>query len=150
MARSSHRGLIPVLSAILAAAGCGSGLNTVPVSGSVSLDGKPTPGLLVRFEPLEVDSSAEGWTDSTGITDAEGNFILTTPDGQVGALPGKHMVSVTTANLGGEIDPTTEGAEVPTESLKEPIPAQYNLQSTLTIVVPPGGTKGAHFKLVTK
>ena len=54
---------------LFAAAGCGSRNTPVPVSGTVTLDGKPVDGALVTFHPLGDDKesrSATGQTDKTG------------------------------------------------------------------------------------
>ena len=69
--------------------GCGGvGGNTAPTKGKVLVGGTPTAGLNVVFQP------AEGWP-ATGVTDAQGNFTLSTLNPNDGALVGKHKVGVT-------------------------------------------------------
>lgn len=81
------------------AVGCSKGptLPTVPVSGSVTLDGKPLEGAAVSFTP--VPSNPDG-KPANGITDAQGTFQLKTylggTTGQAsGAMPGDYVVMVT-------------------------------------------------------
>ena len=146
----SCRSLLACL--LLVPAGCGggdSGVQTVPVSGTVTLDGQPLAGAMVRFEPTGAGgSTAEGWIDSSGITDAQGRYTLSTPDGMSGAVVGTHKVSITTAPPSGPVDFSTEGQT--TAPAKEVIPARYNSQTELTFEVPKGGTDAANFDLTSK
>jgi len=80
--------------------GCGSDLpKTVPVTGTVTLDGKPLAGASVNL------LSDEGSLPSSGITDESGNFLLKTMVGDKmvdGATVGSHRVAVSkTASDGG-------------------------------------------------
>jgi hypothetical protein len=68
-------------------AGCGSD-GLVPVKGRVLLDGKPIEGAAVLFEP-EV-----GGVPATGVTDANGDFKLSTSGHGEGATAGLNKVSV--------------------------------------------------------
>lgn len=99
-------------------AGCGGGPE-VPtlgtVSGKVSVDGNPLPGVVVTFEPVD------GGRSSSGKTDEEGNYSLSYNATSKGALIGKHRVMVTT--------PTD--APDPSGQNKDPIPEHYNLKTTL-------------------
>ena len=70
---------------LLVASGCGG--NTVPVSGVVTLDGKPVEGAAVSFTPEKSD----GVGGSYGKTDAQGRYSLKTVIGdKAGAAAGKH------------------------------------------------------------
>ena len=76
-------------------AGCG-GVADAPklgkVAGTVMVDGKPQAGLTVEFHP---DSKA-GTTGpmSMGVTNDEGDFILSSATGRAGAVIGNHKVVV--------------------------------------------------------
>jgi hypothetical protein len=73
-------------------AGCGSGASIsglVPVTGNVTLDGKPLAGAQVLFVP-----SGEGGRISAGTTDQSGNYQLVTNTDK-GAMPGMYKVAVT-------------------------------------------------------
>jgi hypothetical protein len=74
--------------------GCGSeGAEYVPVSGVVTLDGKPLAGAGVLFEPKRnAEQQARG---SSGKTDGSGRFQLEAAKrGVVGAAPGLHTVQI--------------------------------------------------------
>lgn len=118
--------------------GC-SGASDVPelayVEGTITVDGEPTAGLLVLFGP------DEGRT-STGYTDEEGHYTLTYLPGQEGAKVGKHKVVITTG-----YEPEEEEEE---QAFTEPIPPQYNTQSTLSAEVVPGQDNTFDFELQTQ
>jgi len=76
--------------------GCGGG--HVPVTGVVTVDGKPVEGATVTFITEDGKQSASGQTDSSG------NFSLS-DSGKPGARPGSYKVIVT----------KTKGAAMPTE-----------------------------------
>lgn len=86
---ASLAGLLPV-------AGCGSGIATVPATGTVLHQGKPLGGATVTFSRGK-RALTEGEI-AIGETDAEGHFTLTTyigPQADVkGAVIGKYDVTV--------------------------------------------------------
>ena len=73
-------------------AGCqgGSELGTVPVSGTVTLDGQAVAGVTVAFKPRAADGRG-----AVGVTAADGKFTLTTLQSGDGALPGSYVVTFT-------------------------------------------------------
>ncbi len=95
------RRVLPV--ALLAAVGfalpgCGPTYpETIPVTGTVTLNGRPVGGAAIVFTPEEGEQA-------TGTTDASGRFELSTFQLGDGALPGKHRVTVakTTVKPGEE------------------------------------------------
>lgn len=99
--------------------GCGSeGTVLVPVEGIVTLDGAPLRLAQVEFQP-------EHGSPSYGETDTQGHFELHYSLTRLGALLGTHTVRVTT---GGEVtDPVTDV----TRNVRERVPPQFNVQSTL-------------------
>ena len=78
--------------ALAVLAGChkGSGIATVPVSGTVTLDGQAVAGVTVTFNP-----TSAGGRGAVGVTGANGEFALTTLQPGDGALPGSYAVSLT-------------------------------------------------------
>ncbi len=76
-----------IISCLLA--GCGGNKNpaTYPVKGTVKFNGQPLPDVIVTFFPTE-------GRPASGMTDAQGNYTLTTFDPGDGALPGSHKVTV--------------------------------------------------------
>lgn len=76
---------------LLAVLGCGqqSGekLDTVPISGTVTLDGAPVEGVSVVFAP-----TGGGGMAASGKTDSSGHYKLTTRDPDDGAMAGSYVV----------------------------------------------------------
>ena len=89
------------------------------VTGTVTLDGTPTQGLQVRFEP-------QGAALSMGMTNASGQYELYYTNNAKGAAIGKHIVRIEQFD-----DPDGQGTPVM-------IPARYNVDSTLTADVTAG------------
>ena len=73
-----------------AAAGCDGRRTPVPVSGTVTLDGRPVEGAVVTFHLLSDDK--EG-SPATGQTDKTGTFRLKTGN-EDGARPGEYKVII--------------------------------------------------------
>jgi hypothetical protein len=104
--------------------GCGSRElpELAPVTGKVTLDGDPLPGLLVSFYP------EGGGRPGTGTTDVEGNYELTYVAGEEGTKLGRSRVEVTTVWPDGE----------PTPGVADPVPPEYQgMKSTLSFDVKP-------------
>jgi hypothetical protein len=134
-----------VLLLLLFLAGCGT-KGFAPVSGTVTLDGKPLPNASVNFQPLDSKQSGQG---SAGKTDADGHYSLrVVVDNKAGAVVGKHRVSISSVK---EDDPSYDPppGKLPPKA-RDPIPTKYNAKSQLTFEVPPGGSDKADFNLTTK
>ncbi len=124
-----------ILGSVLAAWGCGSGSQIVPVSGQVKLDGEPLADAHVTFRRPDSKEPYPG-PASHGKTDADGRFTLHTVDDHNGAVVGPHKVRVSLP-----VQAPGKGADArPTEKL----PARYSgEESILRFTVPEGGTKDA-------
>jgi hypothetical protein len=59
----------------------------VQAKGRLTYKGKPVPSTYVIFHPVE-----EGKRESHGLTDDDGNFVLTFSRTEEGVYPGKHVV----------------------------------------------------------
>lgn len=111
-----------------------------PVSGVVTLDGKPLAGAVVTFLNLD-----ERGTLTVGETDAEGTYRLSylgTPGTAAG--PYRVAVSYLMGTEGQVIGLARRSTTSPTEELnsaKELLPPQFSDlgRSTLKVTVPPGG-----------
>ena len=103
---------------LLLAGGCSrSDLPSLaPVSGTVTLDGKPLKQALVTFRPAKNRASR-------GRTDGEGHYELLYSPGNRGAKIGNHTIIISVRT---ELDPV------------ERIPAKYNSRTTLTRQVKEG------------
>jgi len=93
-------GAIVALTAVSGLCGCGDGARKlVPVSGTVTLNGKPLKDAAISFLP---DDSNQGAFAGEDITGSEGNYKAMTR-GRSGLAPGKYKVVVTKLNV-----PTTK------------------------------------------
>jgi hypothetical protein len=77
---------------ILIATGCSGDSRVSKVSGTVTLDGEPIGKAAVAFVPVD------GGRPAFGITDADGEYELTTFASGDGALIGSHVVTITPAD----------------------------------------------------
>jgi len=74
--------------------GCGeSGPKLAPVTGTVTLNGKPLEGAVVTFQP---DGSTPGAMPAEDVTGPDGNYKAITK-GRSGVMPGKYKVLVSKA-----------------------------------------------------
>jgi hypothetical protein len=107
-----HESFVPlaIVCGLLVGGGCSreAGPKTVPASGKVLYNGQPVAGAKVAF--LGDGNSLP----ALGITDKNGEFELTTRDPGDGAVPGKHVVTVSKAVPGkkqtGPADNSMEAA----------------------------------------
>jgi hypothetical protein len=120
-------------------AGCTSGEATVPVEGTVTLDGQPLSEAHVMFYP-----QGAGPTDQKyyfGSTDQEGRFaVRSSTDGNEGLPPGKYNVTLTTAVAK---QGSTETTPVPPER----VPPKHQKKE---FEVPEAGIEDAKFELTTR
>lgn len=91
---------------VMSAIGCGKTEDpnrpkTFPVTGRVTMNGKPVEGANVTFHP------ASGSQTSIGVTDADGNYSLSTFSSNDGALPGQYKVSIAKYAASAQAKPTT-------------------------------------------
>jgi hypothetical protein len=113
--------------------------NVAPVSGMVTLDGKPLANAVVTFQPLATNGSDPG-PSSEAVTDAHGIYVLKVPKtGQVGAVIGRHRVEV-----------QTSAAKVMSGKDGRGSPARVNDKQGRTFEVPPGGTSDADIDLASR
>jgi hypothetical protein len=130
---------------VLPLAGCGGGASyrTAPVSGRVTLDGKPLPDATVEFVP-EAKPEAKGpLPSSIGLTDADGRYSLALSSGSQakGAVVGKHKVIILLSAAAGAHDTKP--------TFHKQLPARYNRQTELTRDVPAEGLE-TNFELKSK
>jgi hypothetical protein len=116
--------VVAVVWAMVFIAGCDAGSGLSPVTGTVTLDGKPYASAQVRFVP-------ETGRPSIGITDDSGVYSLTYIRDEKGAAPGSYRVDVTTVHVSMS---DTDGGKEP----QEKIPAKYNTLTQLKANVESG------------
>lgn len=133
---------ILAMAAVFCASGCG-GTGVAPVSGKVTLDGKPLPNATVIFLPDSQELNPG--PGSQGKTDASGHYALQLMTKEVkGAVVGRHKVSIT-AFEGDDVVPSS-GYE-PSPFRKALVPPEYNAETKLTFSVPARGSAEANFEL---
>jgi hypothetical protein len=132
-------------------AGCNQGPKFVPVSGVVTLNGKPYDKAAVSFQPIGTPDNPNPGRGSSAYTDEKGRFSLFS-DNNDGAVVGKHLVRITTrSGAQVEADPGRGSPDnAPANRSVDPIPLEWNWQSEKQFDVPPGGTDKANFDIVTK
>jgi hypothetical protein len=113
--------------AVVTLPGCGGGPEVAPVTGRVTLDGRPLEHADVTFQP---DRSQR---PSNGRTNADGRYQLAYKRGQPGALVGEHTVRI---NVSSELV-----AKPPA------IPARYDAESELRAEVKSGEENVFNFDL---
>ncbi|MGQ9506137.1 MAG: hypothetical protein ACUVQG_14815 [Thermogutta sp.] len=133
---------------------------TAPVSGIVTLDGKPVDGANVVFVP----TSTPGY-GAYGIADSSGRFVLKSSEAVTGAVPGKYLVQVTklVPDTGGRQSVVAEDAEHEAEAAggspagsvagtKNVLPEKYANPKTsgIEVVVPSEGLQNLEIKLTSQ
>jgi hypothetical protein len=81
-----RRGVALMALGLLALAGCSGNPSLGPVEGTLRMNGKPLANVQVEFLP-----EANG-PRSTGVTDQDGHYTLTSNDQKPGAVLGSHRV----------------------------------------------------------
>lgn len=118
--------------AVVGVSGGGLGCSSIPsdrpelggVTGIVTLDDKPLPGVTVMFTPKHGRSSMT-------LTDERGHYELSYLWDTKGATLGRHTVSVSAAQEDDDL-----GARSP--QVRAQIPDRYNTKTTLTAEVQAG------------
>ncbi|MDO5552493.1 MAG: carboxypeptidase-like regulatory domain-containing protein [Planctomycetia bacterium] len=120
---------------VTAAIGCKKARVYVPVTGTLTLDGKPIAGATVSFLPVAPDGTA-----AAGRTDASGTFSLSSgPD--AGCVVGDYQVSCTKVETKNVPDPKAAGIiNMKTVATKNELPPKYADASVsgLTVTVKKG------------
>ncbi|MHC2069233.1 hypothetical protein ACYFX5_17310 [Bremerella sp. T1] len=112
-----------------------------PVSGTVTIKGKPQPNLIVSFLPMA--QGEESGPASSGLTDEQGRFTLKTTgeDGVEGAQIGQHQVRIRNRIVLG-----AEDAVVQEKSSGIRLPKKAT-DGSMTIDVPKEGLDTLTFEL---
>jgi len=133
--------------------GCG-GSGYAPVSGVVKVNGQPYGKAVVTFQPIGTTENPNPGRGSSAYTDETGRYVLT--GDKPGAVVGKHLVRIMTK--GNDVvtqSPDGTSADGGTAIVAagktiDPIPPEWNAQSTKEFEVPAGGTDKADFDIVSE
>lgn len=143
MRRQLMQAALLVSALILPAAGCGTGpYKTAPVSGRVTLDGKPLRGATVAFSRA-VPDGMKAPPAAQGVTDDDGSYTLKVYDDDRswdGAWVGDNRVTIT-------LDERDTSKNVHGGALRELVPARYNSDTELQVTVPASGKADMDFQL---
>jgi hypothetical protein len=132
-------------------AGCSSEeFQVAPVSGRVTLDGKPVEKAAVMFQPVATKGNINPGPGSFGITDAEGRYTLELVGlKRRGAAVGHHQVRIINYSEAGDTTDDSPNKKVPRPTV--PIPAWYNkIEPLLEYDVRKGSNTDADFALSSK
>jgi hypothetical protein len=136
-----------LLVVLVAAFGCSDGkpYKTAAVSGRVTLDGKPLPGAMVSFTPVNPPGAALTGPGARGETDADGKYTLKTAFAERGGTIGRNRVFISTRKFDRPADQPEATAR---EVAPEKVPAKYFTdRAAIYFEVPAGGTSEANFDL---
>jgi hypothetical protein len=136
---------VVVAGVALFVAGCGKNPHRLaPVSGTVTMDGKPLANAAVAFLP-DTKPGAKPSPTSRGETDKNGRYMLMSSEDKPGAVVGTSKVRISTMK-------STGGSEGEGGALlaRETVPEKYNARTELTFEVPEEGTDAADFDLKSK
>src|SRR5262245_52024508 len=126
--------LAPLLAVSLTS--CKPAVKVAPISGVITLDGKPLANAHVVFQPQSATRTAE--TGSFAFTDANGEYVLKMADNeQPGAVLGKHRVEINLVMISDDRDPKVRGPQ-------KTLPAKYNHNTELSFDVVAGGSDKAN------
>lgn len=110
-------------------AGCSGGPErpeTYPVTGTVTLDGKPVEGATVVFVPKEKGKGRA----ATGVTDSNGKYSLGTFASGDGVIPGQYLVKVTKYRPPSSQQPPVEDEEDEESEMRAFLEAQKGAEQT--------------------
>jgi len=154
--------------ATLSFVGCGgTDYSIAPVSGKVTCDGQPVPGIRLVFTPMPNEANTDPGPWSTGVTNAQGEYTLETRYKKNGAAVGKHTVSFEFEGDDGDAgsledleedleDAREDGTREEFDAIKKQIDQirakksgrpKINEEFTIIAEVPEGGTDAADFDL---
>ena len=94
----SHRifWLVSVLAVLGVANGCGGPtVKRYPISGTVSVDGKPAERVMVQLTSTATSTGFNNDAYPSGYTDIAGKFVIGKEQGALGAVEGEYIVTFT-------------------------------------------------------
>ncbi|MCI0699968.1 MAG: carboxypeptidase-like regulatory domain-containing protein [Planctomycetia bacterium] len=103
--------------------GCGGGGPELPVSGIVTLDGKPMANVTVRFFPdTDTDPTSSGYAE----TGTDGKFVITSGKGKQGLVAGRYKVTVSKGKAQTVSSEEGAGAVIEGLDIKDEFPPCYS------------------------
>jgi hypothetical protein len=143
--RDAARGTA-LLTIALAVAGCGGvkdGIEREPVSGKITLDGKPLDDAQITFAPEQGDDPSAG----AGAAIKVGTYSLSRGEGPA---VGSHRVSIWARRPTGKKIPSDDQPGTSFDETRETLPDRYNARSSLKADIKKGGPNQFDFDLTSK
>jgi hypothetical protein len=130
--------------ALVLICGCGGDGSIAPVSGIVTLNGKPTAEIAVTFQPVAIEGKNVTGPSAMGVTGSDGRYTLKLFGTETrGATVGKNQVKIV-----GYALPTDMSEEALAKAKpKVIVPSRYYNDPNMIFDVPPKGTTSADFDL---
>ncbi|MCI0459695.1 MAG: DUF4198 domain-containing protein [Gemmataceae bacterium] len=129
--------------------GCSSKpYKVAPVSGRVTLNGKPLPKASVTFVPMATKENQNPGPTAQDVTDADGRFKVAIDPETPGAVVGKCRIYIST--LLSDPDADSRDAGGPIKNVRDKVPEKYNQKTELVFDVPAAGTDQANFDLKSR
>jgi hypothetical protein len=137
MSRSMKCMALLALASCVAFVGCGpSGPGTVPVNGTLTIDGQPADGLMITLAPIDTSLPAATGNVSNGSFE-----LFSGVQGAKGAVPGKYKVVLAVSGpssqeeamakySGGGAKKVGGGTATPEDSTSLPFAAKYSSSAT--------------------
>lgn len=130
-----------LLLALVSVTGCGGGPEIAPVSGVITVNGEPLAGARINTQPRAIGEGVGAGIGSFAVTDEQGRYRLElTQPPKPGAVVGTHTVRIKSQKA--SYKPGMDDA--PTYEAAAQLPPRAT-DGSLTLEVPPGGTKAANF-----
>jgi hypothetical protein len=145
---AARRSILPFSVLLAAALGCGSDdgrLKVFPVTGTVTVKGKPADGAKVFLNPVDESRRGPGMPLPTGVAGSDGRFQLSSYAPNDGAPAGDYQVGI--------VWPEPEKPTTPTSPEAQPVRDRLNSRyavpetSGLTATVEAGPTELKPFEL---
>jgi len=122
---------------------CGEATYRKAITGSVSLKKEPLSDGIIQFTPMSGGSSEYPATKESGMI-AKGEYKI---PAEVGLVPGKYRVVITSGDGGAPADPDQPPGPSGNYVMKDRIPPEYNVKSTVEVEVTQAGPNQFNFEI---
>ena len=131
--------------------GCGGeSYKVAPVSGRVTLDGKPLAKGHITFVPLGTKENQAPGPTAWSFTDADGRYKLVITPATPGAVVGKCRIFITGLDQPMLVEDDRDVGGRRPRLVRDPVLEKYNKRTELVYDVPAGGTDQANFDLKSR
>jgi hypothetical protein len=147
----SMRRVLVALPVLVVLVGCNSRpYGVAKVSGRVTMDNKPLAKVSITFVPQATKENIAPGPTAAAYTDADGRYTLGIDSETPGAVIGRCRIFITSLIGDGKAQDPNDDRPGPFVRPRDKVPEKYNMKTTLTFDVPPGGTEQANFDLTSR